>query len=64
MSPGFLIIHVGSSLTSQLEGCRQKCYHIQRHLNCITFLWWSYQYWCCVSDYQPRSWRQQVHSAS
>jgi len=35
--------------------CMQKCYHIQLLLTRITFLWWLYQYWCCVSDYQPRS---------
>ena len=34
---------------------RQNCYHIWRLLNHIPFLWWFYQYWCCVSDYQPRS---------
>ena len=30
-------------------------YRLQLSLTHITILWWLYQHWSCVSDYQPKS---------
>jgi len=33
----------------------EMLYHLQLSLTHLIFLWWLYQHWSCVSDYQPKS---------